>query len=67
MAGNYTYMYILENSSSGYLRALPSKKDKLRDLLSDFFPERYVELYYEKKGIVTYKNINEFVELYNSK
>jgi hypothetical protein len=67
MAGNYTYLYLLENPSSGYLRALPSKKEKLRDLLSDFFPERYIELYNEKKGIVSYKNIKEFVTLYNSR
>jgi hypothetical protein len=64
---NHTYKYILEDKQTGYLRALPSKKEKLLESLADFFPEKYIAKYEEVKGKIKYKSIPALVELYNSK
>lgn len=65
--GNFTYMYVVENSKSGYLRGLSSKKEKLMETLRDFFPDQYLEKYNELKEKITYKTIPSLVKLYNSK
>jgi hypothetical protein len=65
--GNYTYMYILEDKTTGFLKALPSKKEKLKESLMDFFPEKYVVKYDQVKGEINYKSIPDLVKLYNSK
>jgi hypothetical protein len=38
--GNHTYMYILEDKETGFLKALPSKKEELKKSLMDFFPRK---------------------------
>lgn len=65
--GNFTYIYVIENSSSGYLRALPSKRTRLMQVLLDFFPETYLNTYGALAEGITYKAIPSFVKLYNSK
>jgi hypothetical protein len=65
--GNHTYMYILEDKKTGFLKALPSKKEKLKESLMDFFPEKYIIKYDEVKGEISYKSVPDLVELYNSK
>jgi hypothetical protein len=65
--GNYTYMYILEDKRIGFIKALPSKKEELKESLLDFFPERYITKYAEVKGEINYRSIPDLVELYNSK
>lgn len=65
--GNHTYMYILEVEKIEFLRALPSKKEKLMEALMDFFPERYVLKYAEVNGEIKYKDVPDLVKLYNSK
>lgn len=65
--GNYTFMYILEDKKNGLLEALPSKKDELREVLLDFFPERYIAKYSEVEGEINYRSVLELVKLYNSK
>lgn len=65
--GNHTYMYILEDKETGFLKALPSKKDKLKESLIDFFPEKYIVKYDEVKGEINYRSIPDLVKLYNSK
>jgi hypothetical protein len=65
--GNHTYMYILEDKKTGFLKALPSKKEELKESLMDFFPEKYIMKYDEVKGEINYKSIPDLVKLYNSK
>ena len=65
--GNHTYMYILEDKETGFLKALPSKKEKLKESLMDFFPEKYIIKYDEVRGELNYKSIPDLVKLYNSK
>ena len=65
--GNQPYIYVLEDKATGFYKALPSKKDKLKEALIEFFPERYVVRYGEVKGEIKYKSIPALVELYNSK
>jgi hypothetical protein len=65
--GNYTYMYILEHAPTGFLRALPSKEEELKEVLLDFFPERYVIKYAELNGEIRYNDIPALVDLYNSR
>lgn len=62
-------IYILEDKS-GYLKALPSKEEELKEILMEFFPDRYITKYAEvkaKKGKITYKSVPDLVQLYNSK
>ncbi|GCC51250.1 hypothetical protein SanaruYs_14710 [Chryseotalea sanaruensis] len=65
--GGYDYMYILEHNETGFLKALPSKKERLSEALMDFFPERYILKYQEVKGEIKYNTIYDLVKLYNSK
>ncbi|WP_276374931.1 hypothetical protein [Chryseolinea sp. H1M3-3] len=65
--GNYTYIYILEDKETGFLKALPSKREKLLESLADFFPEKYIKKYDEVKGKVNYRSVPALVKLYNSK
>jgi hypothetical protein len=65
--GNHSYMYILEDKEMGFLKALPSKKQKLKESLMEFFPEKYIIKYDEVKGEIDYKSIPDLVKLYNSK
>ena len=65
--GNYTYIYILEDKETGLLKALPSKKEKLKESLIIFFPEKYILKYDQVKGKINYKSIPDLVKLYNSK
>ncbi len=65
--GKYTYIYILEDKATGFLKALPSEKEKLFESLADFFPEKYIKKYDEVKGKVNYRSIPSLVKLYNSK
>jgi hypothetical protein len=65
--GNVSYMYVLENESTGYLRALSTKKEALLEGLRDFFPDDYL-LKYEVAGEeIKYKGVPGLVKLYNSK
>lgn len=65
--GNHTFMYLIEDSATGFLKAIPSKKDKLKESLLDFFPEQYLTKYAEVKGEINYKSLPELVNLYNSR
>lgn len=65
--GNVSFIFILEDKASGFLKALPSKKAKLRETLMEFFPEKYITKYSEFKGEISYKSIPDLVKLYNSK
>jgi hypothetical protein len=64
--GNLPYVYILENQS-GFVKTLPTNKEKLRTALMDFFSERYLQKYGELKQEIKYKTIPALVKLYNSK
>ncbi len=65
--GNYTYMYLLEEVETGFLKALSSKKEELKETLVEFFPEKYISKYNQVKGGINYKAIPDLVKLYNSK
>lgn len=65
--GGYDYMYILEDKQTSFLKALPSKKEKLFEALLEFFPERYIRKYQEVKGEIRYNSVYDLVKLYNSK
>lgn len=65
--GGYTYIYVLEDKEIGFIKALPSKKEKLKESLLDFFPEKYLVKYDKVKGEIKYKSIPDLVKLYNSK
>jgi hypothetical protein len=65
--GNYSFLYILEDKKTGYLKAISSKKEKLIKSLMDFFPEKYILKYSEVKGEINYRSIPDLVKLYNSK
>lgn len=64
--GNLPYVYILENQS-GFIKTLPTNKEKLKTALLDFFSERYLQKYEELKEEIEYKTIPALVKLYNSK
>ena len=64
---NYPYIYLLEDSSGGLPRAIPSKGEEYMDALKEFFPARYLERYAEENGPIKYKNIPKVAELFNSK
>ena len=65
--GNHTFMYLIEDKTTGLLTALPSKKEKLREALLFFFPERYIARYVELNGEIKYRSLPEVVRLYNSR
>ena len=65
--GNHAFMYILEDRKTGFIKALPSKKEKLKESLMDFFPEKYILKYSEVKGEINYKSVPDLVRLFNSK
>jgi hypothetical protein len=65
--GNHTFMYLIEDKETGFLKALPSKKDKLKETLLAFFPEQYITKYAEVKGEINYRSLPDLVKLYNSK
>lgn len=65
--GNHSFMYILEDTETGFVKALPSKKERLNEVLMEFFPERYITRYGEVKGEIKYKSVPDLVGLYNSK
>jgi hypothetical protein len=65
--GNNSFIYILEDKATGFLKAIPSKKEKLKESLIDFFPEKYVNKYIQVNGELKYKTIPDLVKLYNSK
>ncbi len=56
--------FILEDNETKFLKALPSAD---KEVLFEFFPQRYVSKYEEVKGKIKYKNIPDLVKLYNSK
>jgi hypothetical protein len=62
----YTFIYILEDRE-GFVKALPAKREMLKEALMNFFPEKYVLKYEEVNGAIQYKSIPELVKLYNSK
>lgn len=66
-SGNHPFLYLLEDNRSGYIGALSSKKDKLREALRDFFPDAYLTKYAEVKGEIKYKSVPDLVKLYNSR
>lgn len=65
--GNVAYLYILESVDTGFLRGIPSKKEKMKEALRDFFPDDYILSYHELKGEIKYKFIPDLVSRYNSR
>ena len=66
--GNDTpLLYILEDRSNGYIKAISIQEDKMKQVLSEFLPEKYLIKYEEVKGKIRYKDIPDLVKLYNSK
>lgn len=65
--GNHNYLYILEHKETGFLSGVSSKKEKLKESLLDFFPEKYIVKYTEVNGEINYKSVPDLVKLYNSK
>jgi hypothetical protein len=65
--GNHTFMYLIEDTETGLLTALPAKQEKLKESLMDFFPEQYISKYTEDNGKINYKSLPDLVKLYNSK
>ena len=59
-------MYLIEDRTTGLLKAIPSRKDELKEALLDFFPELYIIKYAEVKGEINYKSLPDLVKLYNS-
>jgi hypothetical protein len=62
--GNYSYMYLLEDRS-GYLRAVSPKDKELKEVLSDFFPDGYLNRYASPQAI-RYKDLPDLVKAYNT-
>ncbi len=60
-------IYILEDRKLNLQKALPLNRQNLKDALKDFFPEGYITKYEEVYGKISFKNIVDFVRLYNSK
>jgi len=61
------YFFVLEEKATGHKRAISTNKEKMREVLLDFFPERYLIKYAEVNGKIKYKTIPDVVKLYNSK
>jgi len=62
-----TGFYMIEDRSTGYLKAISADKEKMNQTLHEFFPEKYLTKYREVKGKIKYKTIPDLVKLYNSK
>lgn len=65
--GNHTFMYLIEDKETGFLKALPSKKNKLMESLLEFFPQDYITRYAGIKGEINYRSLPDLVNLYNSR
>jgi hypothetical protein len=65
--GNFTFLYILEDRKTGFIKAMSSRKEELMESLLDFFPENYIIKYGSVKGEIKYRSLPEVVKLYNSK
>lgn len=61
------HIYIIEDSKTGLIKAMPSKKEGLNLALLDFFPESFLQRYAKEKKEITDKNLPEFIAFYNSK
>jgi len=55
--GNHSYMYVMKDKASGNFFGLPSRKEKLREALLDYFPEKYIDRYREENGELVDCNI----------
>jgi hypothetical protein len=65
--GNFKDLFAAENTSTSFIKSLPSEKKKLKEALLDFFSDRYIVKYKELKEKIAYKTIPPFFKLYNSK
>ena len=63
--GNSPYLYVLHEESDQYIKAVPSKKDKFREMMFEFFTEDAVDSYETEKGELHFRNLQTFVEHYN--
>jgi hypothetical protein len=66
--GSYSLpTYLLEDPSTGYVKALSRNNEKFHQTLLEFFPEKYITRYEEVNGPLKYKMIPAVVKLYNKK
>lgn len=62
---NVPYLYVLHEESDQYVRGVPSKKDKFREMMFEVFSEELVDNYEKEKGEVHFRHLETFVEHYN--
>jgi hypothetical protein len=60
------YVYVLHDSENDYARGIPSKKDKFREYMIDFFSEEIIAGYEKEKGTLHFRDLEKFVVYYNS-
>lgn len=63
---NIPYLYVLHEESDQYLRGVPSKKDKFRELMFEFFTEDVVDGYEKEKGEIHFRHLEAFVGHFNT-
>jgi hypothetical protein len=61
----HSKMYVLEDRN-GYAAVAP-QRERLRESLLDYFPDKFVEKYEATFGEVTYRTLDEMVKFYNSR
>jgi hypothetical protein len=61
------YFYVLQDAEGNYKRGVPSKKDKLKPLLEEFFSDEVIAEYEKVHGHIHYKDLDKFVRFGNQK
>jgi hypothetical protein len=55
------YFYVLEDEENDYHQAVPSRKEKFRGAVAEFFNEEVIAEYEKLHGTLHYKDIEKFV------
>jgi hypothetical protein len=64
--GNIPFLYVLHEESDEYVRAVPSRKEKFKELMFEFFTEDAIDEYERQKGELHFRNLETFVEHFNA-
>jgi hypothetical protein len=59
------YFYVLQDTEANYTRGVPSKKEKFKLLVTEFFPEETLIAYEKTHGPVHFKDLEKLVVFHN--
>jgi len=61
------YFYVLQDIESGYVRGVPSKKGKFREVLKEFYSDEILAAYEKEHGAIHFKDLEKFVVFGNQR